>query len=333
MSLETARDALTSQSKQWRKRWLTLRRYLLRGAPIYLACVGAVVGLLLYNYFAPLPEPLTTAEVDDIVTDALASATPAPAYSSLVYQTILPSLVFINTRGPGADENNRLAFAGDGLAHTTSLGNARRSERAAADMQLVLQPDGDEDDDSEGNGAENEGGIGSGVVINEAGAILTALHIVERAATIEVTFADGTESTAEIVAVQPDDNIAVLQAEQLPEILVPATLGNPNAMRIGDEAYVVGHPLGLTGSMSAGVISGFNRSFTPVYSQQPLDGLIQFDAAVNSGASGGPLLNRNGQVIGIVVGPLNPAGQQFFIGIGLAVPIDTAGGAADAPDR
>jgi S1-C subfamily serine protease len=130
---------------------------------------------------------------------------------------------------------------------------------------------------------------------------------------------------------QPENDIAVLSPSQLPAQLVPATLGNPGAMRVGDEAFVVGHPLGLYGSMSAGVISGFDRSFQPPDGAHELHGLIQIDAAVNPGNSGGPLLNRSGQVIGIVAGIVNPTEQEVFIGIGFAVPINVAGGAAGAP--
>ena len=114
-------------------------------------------------------------------------------------------------------------------------------------------------------------------------------------------------------------------------MVVPAMLGNPNAMRVGDEAFVVSNPLGLYGSMSAGVISGFDRSFQPPNSTQRLQGLIQIDAAVNPGNSGGPLLNRQGQVVGIVAGLVNPADQNVFAGIGFAVPINVAGGAAGMP--
>jgi S1-C subfamily serine protease len=114
-------------------------------------------------------------------------------------------------------------------------------------------------------------------------------------------------------------------------MLVPATLGNPNAMSVGDEAFAVGNPYGLYGSMSAGVISGFERSFRPEDSEQRLDGLIQIDAAVNPGNSGGPLLNRYGQVVGIVVGIVNPTEDDFFIGIGFAVPIEVAASAAGSP--
>jgi S1-C subfamily serine protease len=174
-------------------------------------------------------------------------------------------------------------------------------------------------------------GLGTGVVVSDRGDILTSLHVVEDAEDIELTFADGTQSPGEIVAAQPENDIAVVRALRLPGVLVPATLGNPGAVRVGDEAYVVGHPLGLYGSMSAGVISGLDRSFQPSDAKTRLEGLIQFDAAVNPGNSGGPLLNRYGQVIGIVAGLINPTEQNVFIGIGFAVPINVAGGAAGMP--
>jgi len=130
---------------------------------------------------------------------------------------------------------------------------------------------------------------------------------------------------------QPENDIAVLSPDRLPAQLVPAVLGNPNAMQVGDDAFVVGNPFGLYSSMSAGVISGFDRSFQPATSKQVLRGLIQIDAAVNPGNSGGPLLNRDGEVIGIVTGIVNPTDQNFFIGIGFAVPITVAGGAFGSP--
>jgi S1-C subfamily serine protease len=180
-------------------------------------------------------------------------------------------------------------------------------------------------------GAEDEHSLGSGVIIDANADILTSLHVVTGTTDIQVTFADGTQSSAQVIASQPENDIAVLQADQLPALIVPAVLGNPNAMRVGDEAFAVGNPFGLYSSMSAGVISGFGRSFKPVDSNLVLRGLIQIDAAVNPGNSGGPLLNRYGQVIGIVTGIVNPTDQNFFIGIGFAVPSDIAGGAAGVP--
>jgi S1-C subfamily serine protease len=175
------------------------------------------------------------------------------------------------------------------------------------------------------------GGFGSGVIVSDMGDILTSLHVVAGATSIQVTFADGTQSQALVVAEQPENDIAVLRAIQPPAQLIPAVLGNPNAMQVGDEAFVVGHPFGLYGSMSAGVISGFDRTFRPPDGAQELAGLIQIDAAVNPGNSGGPLLNRYGQVVGIITGLINPTEQDVFVGIGFAVPITTAGGAAGLP--
>jgi S1-C subfamily serine protease len=173
--------------------------------------------------------------------------------------------------------------------------------------------------------ANDEGfGVGTGVVVNENGDILTALHVVEDAAAIEVFFADGSQATAEILSAEPELDVAVLHPHQPPGLIVPAVLGSPRAMRIGDEAFAVGNPLGLVASMSAGVISGFDRSIPIQDDNRRLEGLIQFDTAVNPGNSGGPLLNRQGHVVGIVTALANPSEQNYFIGIGFAVPIGTA---------
>ena len=183
----------------------------------------------------------------------------------------------------------------------------------------------------EGEDGEHDSGLGSGVVINDSGDILTSLHVVDGAGDIQIIYADGTRSNGEVIAAQAENDIAVLGSDRLPEVLIPAILGNPNAMRVGDEAFAVGNPFGLYGSVSAGVISSFGRTFQPEGRDQTLEGLIQIDAAVNPGNSGGPLLNRYGQVIGIVVGIINPTEDEFFIGIGFAVPINVAGGAAGIP--
>ena len=277
-------DWIIKRVQLW-QRWLQRLRSPARRALPFIATVVATLLLLwVYTRFTPPPDQLTLPEVDDAIVEAMASATPAPAYSSLVYQYIRPSIVYIQEHTPAK-----------------------------------------EGEDKEGNG------LGSGVIVNTDGAILTSLHVVDDATTIDVIFADGTESPAQIVSTLPEKDIAVLSASKLPELLVPATLGNPNAMHVGDEAFVVGHPLGLYGSMSSGVISGFDRSFRPQNNDERLEGLIQIDAAVNPGNSGGPLLNRYGQVIGIVAGLANPSEQSVFIGIGFAVPIDVAGGAAGLP--
>jgi S1-C subfamily serine protease len=184
--------------------------------------------------------------------------------------------------------------------------------------------------DRPGQQASATTGIGAGVVVNAQGAILTARHVVAGARAINVTFSDGTKAHAQVSSEEPENDIAVLTADQSPEVIVPAVLGG--GVQVGDAAYAVGHPLGLVGSLSAGVISGLNREM-PTGDGATLKGLIQFDAAVNPGNSGGPLLNRNGQVVGIVTALANPSKQGFFIGIGFAVPIGTASGAAGGPEQ
>jgi S1-C subfamily serine protease len=180
------------------------------------------------------------------------------------------------------------------------------------------------------SGSAGSGGLGAGVVVNNRGEILTALHVVRGAASIKVSFPDGTDSVATVQSTDTNHDIAVLVPAHLPEVVVPAVLGG--GVQVGDDVFAVGHPLGLVDTLTAGVISGLNRSFQGP-DGRTLTGLIQFDAAVNPGNSGGPLLNQQGQVIGIVTGLANPAGDDDFVGIGFAVPIGTAGGAAGAPNK
>src|SRR5262249_30255162 len=165
--------------------------------------------------------------------------------------------------------------------------------------------------------------LGSGVIVTRDGQIMTADHVVEGASTIEVTFADGTTSTAEVASSERDRDTAVLAPEKTPSVVVPAVIGGGG--RGGDDTYSVGNPLGLVDSMTSGVVSGLDRSIEREDGSGSLDGLIQFDAAVNPGSSGGPLLNRQGQVVGIVTALANPSGQRFFVGIGFAVPITGSG--------
>ena len=253
-----------------------------RATPFVAGILATFVAIAAYGALNPGPHVLNPGDVNQAIASALASQTPPPAFSQLVYDRVAPSLVLIETDG------------------TDAQGKAQQE-------------------------------LGSGVVVDQAGQILTALHVVAGATTIHLTFADGSKSTATVTTRKPETDIAVLQPDQPPATLAPATLGNPNSVHIGDEAFVVGNPYGLYGSMSAGVISGLGRSFQVPDSSQVLTGLIQIDAAVNPGNSGGPLLNRAGQVVGIVTGLINPTKQNVFIGIGLAVPIDVAGGAAGLP--
>jgi S1-C subfamily serine protease len=177
---------------------------------------------------------------------------------------------------------------------------------------------------SGGSAPGTSGELGSGVVVNTRGDIMTSLHVVANATSIRVTFSDGTSAPATIARAVPENDIAVLRAVGMRPAIAPATLGDPHRLRIGGEAFVVGNPFGLYGSISAGVVSGLDRSFQMPNGGPVLHGLIQVDAAVNPGNSGGPLIERNGLVVGIVTGLVNPSPNSVFAGIGLAVPIDVA---------
>lgn len=180
-------------------------------------------------------------------------------------------------------------------------------------------------------GEEVEQGVGTGVVIVDKGIILTNLHVVQSAQVIRLVFADGTESVASVTGVQAENDLAVLQAQTIPDDLQPATLRSTNDLVAGDAVVAVGFPFGIGPSTSAGVISGFGRAFKSPEGDQEIDNLIQFDAAANPGNSGGPLVTLDGEVVGIVTGILNPTSHRTFAGIGFAVPIESAAAAAGLP--
>ncbi|HEX7471437.1 MAG TPA: trypsin-like peptidase domain-containing protein, partial [Candidatus Limnocylindrales bacterium] len=220
-----------------------------RGTPFAAGILAAFVAIAAYGALFPGPHQLTPTDVHDSVAQALASQSPGPAFSQVVYAAVQPSLVLI------------------------------------------------ESDSVDAKGKPQKG-LGTGVVVDASGDILTALHVVTGATSIKLTFADGSTSGATVAVRQPEHDIAVLQPSEPPAVIVPATLGNPNSVQVGSEAYIVGNPFGLYGSMSSGVVSGLGRSFQFPDSTVVLHDLIQVDAAINPGNSGGPLLNRDGQVIG-----------------------------------
>jgi S1-C subfamily serine protease len=191
----------------------------------------------------------------------------------------------------------------------------------------------DESDDAKQNPDKKamERSLGTGVVIKEDGTILTNLHVVWGAKKVRVTFFNGHESDAQMIGTQPENDLAVLKALSLPDELEPATMRSTSDLASGDHVIAVGHPFGIGPSVSAGVVSGLGREFRAPEGERALTNLIQFDAAANPGNSGGPLVTMDGYVVGIVTAILNPNEQRTFVGIGFAVPIESAAGAAGLP--
>jgi S1-C subfamily serine protease len=165
-------------------------------------------------------------------------------------------------------------------------------------------------------------GVGSGVVVSSSGLILTNNHVVEGAQQLTVTTSDGQELTATVVATDPTHDMAVIRATG--GTLVPATLGDSDKIEVGQTALAIGSPLGeFTETVTRGIVSALDRSITVGDQQtgrsEDLTGLIQTDAAINPGNSGGPLINEQGEVIG-----MNTAVAGSAQGIGFAIPINAA---------
>ncbi|MBI3157927.1 MAG: trypsin-like peptidase domain-containing protein [Burkholderiales bacterium] len=286
------RPAAGSQGgKVWR-RW---KGWIARHPGPWWAEVGSVAtlaGVALLLAMQPGARLITQEHIDEAVRASLEKE-PLPSAAAKAYEAILPSVVRVTGL---MDEND------DGRDDETS------AEKRALDRSL-----------------------GTGVVIIDNGTILTNLHVVNGAKRIKVRYFEGTESDAQIVGIQAENDLAVLRASRVPDDMLPAVMRSTGDLRPGDEVIAVGHPFGIGPSVSAGVVSGLRREFRSDEGERLLSNLIQFDAAANPGNSGGPLVTMDGQVVGIVTAILNPGEERTFIGIGFAVPIESAAQAAGLP--
>jgi 2-alkenal reductase len=180
---------------------------------------------------------------------------------------------------------------------------------------------------------EEGGGLGTGFVWDEAGHIVTNYHVVESATDLEVDFPTGFKTRAEVLGSDPDTDLAVLELDQLPPELVVLTLGNNQDLAVGQSVIAIGNPQGLNGTMTRGIISALGRTldsmhFAPGGGAFATGNIIQTDAAINPGNSGGPLINLNGEVVGInsaiSTSNIDISGQPVNSGLGFAISIDTA---------
>jgi putative serine protease PepD len=157
--------------------------------------------------------------------------------------------------------------------------------------------------------------IGSGIVLDTRGDIVTNAHVIAGARSIEVAFSDGTTATGTLVGSNTGADLAVIRVSVAASTLHPLALGSSASVQIGDSVYAIGSPFGLSGSLTEGIVSNMGQSVAASGAN-----LIQTDAAINPGNSGGPLVNAQGQVIGINNAIESPVDGN--VGVGFAIPID-----------
>jgi serine protease Do len=197
----------------------------------------------------------------------------------------------------------------------------------ASDIYQQLRPSVVEIDITSGGNSpfgQQSQGQGSGIVLDTQGHILTNYHVAGGASSMLVKFADGTSAAAHLVGSDAGNDLAVIQIDGANQTLTPASLGDSTAVRVGDSVLAIGDPFQLEGTLTAGIVSALGRTFNPGNGSRPISNMIQTDAPVNPGNSGGPLLNCQGKVIGVVSALENPTGQGVNVGVGFAIASNTA---------
>lgn len=162
-------------------------------------------------------------------------------------------------------------------------------------------------------------GAGSGSVLDKKGHILTNFHVIEDAKSARVTLFNNESFPAQPVGADPDNDIAVLKIDAPPEMLFPIELGDSSGLRVGQKIFAIGNPFGLERTMTVGIVSSLNRQI-PSRNRREMKSIIQIDAALNSGNSGGPLLDSRSQLVGMNTAILSPSGAGENTGVGFAIP-------------
>ncbi|MGV3490830.1 MAG: S1C family serine protease [Devosia sp.] len=295
------------------------RLYAKHQGPV-LVGVGALVTLALitaYDLITPDPQRISDWQFMTAVNQVVDERPRGPSVESVAFAKIIGSVVRVDGYDPEEPP------APGGTLPPPSTLQPPGTEAPTAE----LPAEGQIEEDFH----EQYTAVGTGVVIDDQGTILTNLHVAGAAENLRVTFMDGTESPAMMIGARPDQDLAIIRPTILPDDLLPATLASSAGLNPGDEVVAVGFPFGIGPSASAGVVSGLGRALADG-GEVLLENLIQFDAAANPGNSGGPLVNADGEVVGIVTAILNPSGVRTFAGIGFAVPIENAAaGAGENP--
>jgi serine protease DegQ len=300
--------------------WLdrkNLRTAAFSAAMVLLAVVLTLVLLGGWRHFNPGPAEYTQWDVDNAVKHTLENTPPGPDQTTMAAAIIAPSLV----RVEGFLSADRKAEM-EKKAEEEARAEARKTGRRF----VAPKPEAEKGPEKNADGKPAPDATGSGVVISERGDILTNLHVIRTTDRWEITFWDGSKSDAILVSMQPENDLAVIRPRRQPDDLKPATMASTRDLNPGDTVVASGFPFGIGPSVSSGVVSGLKREFAdPDNKEKPkMTNLIQFDAAVNPGNSGGPLVNRDGEVVGIVTAIYNPSGARVFAGMAFAVPIENA---------
>src|SRR6266566_1307981 len=167
-----------------------------------------------------------------------------------------------------------------------------------------------------------ESGTGSGAIIDTQGHIVTNFHVIREAERLEVTLPDKTKHIAKVVGSDPNNDLAVIQIDLPRAGLIPIPVGTSKGLQVGQKVLAIGNPYGLERSLTTGIISSLGRSIQ-AENGRVIEDIIQTDAAINPGNSGGPLLNSEGQIIGINTAIYSPSENSGSVGIGFAIPADT----------
>jgi S1-C subfamily serine protease len=174
----------------------------------------------------------------------------------------------------------------------------------------------------EGSGGGSASSSGSGAILDRDGHIVTNFHVIEGMTQVKVLLSDGTAATGTVVGTDPGSDLAILKVDLPSHLLTPTRVGDSDRVRVGDDVFAIGHPFGQNFTVTAGIVSATGRVTQSAFTGRGIRDVLQVDAAVNPGNSGGPLFNRAGEMIGVNTSIENPNGR-FFVGLGYAVPSNT----------
>lgn len=285
----------------------SLRLFIVMVVGLLLLIVGCAVGILITPQLSNLV-PLTT---PDEVVQTESPPLPSPM-SSPTFPTQIPQDMLLDA------DAEELLIAGIYQRVAPSVVHVRVvqqvSEMDDSLFDIPGMPDFDHPDEF------YQRGEGSGFVWDKEGHIVTNYHVVEDAASVEVTFIDGTSFPAEVVGIDPDSDLAVIFVDSPEEWLHPITLGDSEAAFVGQRVVAIGNPFGQEWTLTTGIVSALGRTMPSGTSQFSIPEMIQTDTAINPGNSGGPLLDRNGQVLG--VNTLILSLTQASSGVGFSIPVN-----------